>query len=184
MNKLKTLKNKYMATKIKVRVLTEGCMPTISKNGDWIDLRAAIDVDLNAAQVGTQYSKDGIKYRDAVLPVVYIPLGVAMQLPDGYEAIIASRSGGPKKFKMFIPNGLGIIDNCYCGNNDEWQYVASPLDNTTIEKGTRICQFRIQLSQKATIWQKIKWLFSNKIELVRVDNFNNNDRGMNVTGVE
>ena len=65
----------------------------------------------------------------------------------------------------------------YNGNKDEWKFPAIAIKDATIKKGTRICQFRIQLSQKATIWQKIKWLFSNKIELVQVDNLSDNNRG-------
>lgn len=166
-----------MKLKIKVKELTEGCMPCITDRGDWIDLMAAKDVEINAAQAGVQYQKDNAKYRDVTTGVVYIPLGVSMQLPDGFEAIVASRSSGPKKLNMFIPNGIGVIDNSFSGNNDEWHYIASPMTNTTINKGMRICQFRIQLSQKATIWQKIKWMLSSGIELVKVDNLESNDRG-------
>lgn len=172
-----------MKLKIKVKVLTEGCMPEISDTGDWIDLRAAKDMEIDAAQSGVQYQRNNEKYRDVTIPVVYIPLGVAIQLPDGFEAIIASRSGGPKKMKIFIPNGKGVVDNSYNGNNDQWHYVASPMDNTFVNKGDRVCQFRIQLSQKATMWQKLKWLFSSGVELIEVDNLKGEDRGMNVTGV-
>lgn len=172
-----------MKLKIKVKVLTEGCMPQINENGDWIDLKAAKDVEIRAAQAGVQYQKEGSKFRDVTIPVVYIPLGVAIELPRGFEAIVASRSGGPKKLGVFIPSGKGIIDNIYNGDNDEWNYIASPLRNTTIKQGDRICQFRIQLSQKATFLQKIKWLLSSGIELIRVDSLGNENRGMNVTGV-
>lgn len=72
----------------------------------------------------------------------------------------------------------------YSGNDDQWHYVCSPLRNVTINKGDRICQFRIQLSQKATIWQKIKWLLSSGIEIEIVDKLDDNNRGMNVTGIE
>lgn len=166
-----------MKLKIKVKVLVKGCMPVISDKGDWIDLRAAQEMEIKAAQSGVQYQENNKKYRDVVTPVVYIPLGVAMQLPKGFEAIVASRSGGPKKLGVFIPNGQGIIDNSYCGNNDQWYYVASPLKDGFIEKGSRICQFRIQLSQKATMWQKLKWLLSSGIELVEADNLENESRG-------
>ena len=173
-----------MKLKIKVKVLTEGCMPVINENGDWIDLRAAQDMEIRAAQAGVQYQENNEKYRDVTIPVVYIPLGVAMQLPQGFEAIIDSRSSGPKKLGLFIPSGQGVVDNTYNGNNDQWHYVCSPMRETTIEAGDRICQFRIQLSQKATIWQKIKWLLSSGIELVEVDDLGDNNRGMNVTGVK
>ena len=58
------------------------------------------------------------------------------------------------------------------------------MRETVIEAGDRICQFRIQLSQKATMWQKIKWLLSSGIELVEVDDLGDNNRGMNVTGIK
>lgn len=173
-----------MKTTIKVKVLTEGCLPTISSMGDWIDLYAAEDVTLKAPQTGSRKTVDKERVRNTVIPVTYIPLGVAIELPKGYEALINSRSGSPKKFNIFIPSGQGVVDNTYCGDEDEWKYVASPLDSTTIHKGDRICQFRIQLSQKATVWQKVKWLFSSGIKIVKVDDLDNNNRGMNVTGVK
>lgn len=174
-----------MKLKIKVKVLTEGCMPQISEYGDWIDLRAAQDVDIRAAQAGVLHQENNKKYRDVAIPVTYIPLGVAIELPQGFEAIIASRSSGPKKLKVFIPSGQGIVDNSYNGNDDQWHYVASPMENAFIKKGDRICQFRIQLSQKATMWQKLKWLFSSGIKLIEVDNFNNENRsGFGSTGIK
>lgn len=166
-----------MKIKIKVKVLTNGCMPVISDDGDWIDLRSAETVEIKAPQAGAQYKKDNNKYRDVITPVVYIPLGVAMQLPKGYEALVNSRSGGPEKLGLFIPNGQGVIDNSYNGNADEWKYVAAPMRETKIDKFDRVCQFRIQLSQKATVWQKIKWLFSSGIELVEVETLSDTNRG-------
>lgn len=172
-----------MKLKIKIKELTEGCMPVINKKGDWIDLRAAQDIEFNAPQAGVQYQKDYQKYRDVPIPVTYIPLGIAVKLPDGFEAIIASRSSGPEKLGIFIPNGQGVVDNSYSGNGDQWYYIASPMTNTTIKKGDRICQFRIQLSQKATVKQKLKWLFSNGIELVQVSDLRGKDRkGLGSTG--
>ena len=173
-----------MKLKIKVKVLTEGCMPTIIEKGDWIDLRSAADLYIRAAQAGTQYQQGEFKFRDVTIGTTLIPLGVAMQLPKGFEAIIVSRSSAPSKLGLFIPSGQGIIDNSYNGNEDQWYYVASPLRNTEIKKGDRICQFRIQLSQKATFWQKLKWFFSSGVELVEVDNLSTNNRGgIGSTGV-
>lgn len=166
-----------MKTKIKVKVLTEGCMPELTLNGDWIDLKASTDLEIRASQAGTQYTENNERYRDVHIPTTYIPLGVAMELPEGYEAIVASRSSGPNKLKLFIPSGQGIVDNSFNGDGDQWHYIASPMSNTSIKKGDRICQFRIQLNQKATMWQKIKWLFSSGIELVEVDELNNPNRG-------
>lgn len=65
----------------------------------------------------------------------------------------------------------------YCGNNDIWKFPAIAFRDTIINEGDKICQFRIQPSQKASIWTKIKWLFTNKIEFVEVENLQNANRG-------
>ncbi len=156
--------------------------PKVIKKGDWVDLRAAEEVVINAPQAGTLKGHD-VKHRDVVADVTYIPLGVAMKLPDGFEAIIASRSSAAKKIGVMLANGIGIVDNSYQGDNDQWMYPAISLRKTSIALNTRLCQMRIQLSQKATIWQKIKWLFFSGIELVEVDSLGNEDRnGMGSTG--
>lgn len=162
--------------KIKVKVLNEKCMPKISKNGDWIDLKSSKDITIEAAQSGVLKRDHNNSHRNVNTPVYYIPLGVAIQLPSGYEAVINARSSNPKN-GLFIPNGQGVIDNSYCGDSDEWKFVCSPLFSTEIKEGQRICQFRVQLSQKATFWQKLKWLFSSKIELEQVKTLNNPNRG-------
>lgn len=65
----------------------------------------------------------------------------------------------------------------YRGNNDEWKVSAIFLKKANIYPIDRICQFRIQLSQKATFWQKLRWLFDNKIEFKWVDDLGSKDRG-------
>lgn len=171
-----------MKLKIKVKEITKGCMPYIIQNGDWIDLVCAEDIKINAPQADTLkevHFNDGsrAKYRNVTADLEYIPLGVAMQLPEGFEAIVAPRSSTPNKFGIMCANSFGVIDGCYCGNNDEWKFPVIAIRPTFIEKGCRICQFRIQLSQKATLWQKIKWLFSSGVELVKVDSLQENNRG-------
>lgn len=171
-----------MKLKIKVKEITKGCMPYIIQNGDWIDLVCAEDIKIDAPQADTLkeiHFNDGsrAKYRNVTADLEYIPLGVAMQLPKGFEAIVAPRSSTPSKFGIMCANSFGVIDGCYCGNNDEWKFPVVAIRPTFIEKGCRICQFRIQLSQKATLWQKIKWLFSSGVELVKVDNLQENNRG-------
>lgn len=59
----------------------------------------------------------------------------------------------------------------------QWELLIIAIRPTSIEKGTRICQFRVQLSQKATTWQKIKWLFTSGVKLVEVDDLGNDNRG-------
>ena len=71
----------------------------------------------------------------------------------------------------------------YCGNEDQWMYPAISLRKTSIAQNTRLCQFRIQLSQKATLLQKLKWLFTSGIELVEVESLGNENRsGLGSTG--
>lgn len=178
-----------MKAKIKVKVLTPGCEPVIIENGDWIDLKSAVDMIIPAPQASTLKRKtiDNKEYsfRNVSMETSYIPLGVAMKLPDGYEAIVASRSSTPKKLCLNIPNGIGVIDNSYSGNSDEWMFVSSSMKKATIHKGDRVCQFRIQLSQKATLWQKIKWLFTSGIEIEFVDNLGDESRGgLGSTGIK
>lgn len=147
---------------IKIKRLNKAIrLPEIINVGDWVDLRASV-----ATCVGRQ-------------PVTYIPLGIAVKLPDGYEAIVASRSSTPKKMHIWNAGSIGIIDGSFCGNDDEWVYPATTIGccETVIHQGERICQFRIQLSQKATMWQRIKWLFTSGIRIVEVDNLEGESRG-------
>lgn len=140
--------------KIKIKVLNPLCLPKIREDGEWIDLHAAKDINL------TDLSED---------KKLMIPLGVIMKLPSGFEAILAPRSSSFKNYGIIQTNSIGIIDNSFCGPNDEWKlsaYYISKGKYSKIKKGDRICQFRIQLSQRATIWQKLKWLFSNKVTLI------------------
>lgn len=93
--------------------------------GDWIDLRAAKAFEL--------------KQFDFAL----IPLGVGMKLPEGYEANVVPRSSTFKNFGILQTNSYGVIDESYCGNEDQWFFPALAMRDTIIQKGDRICQFRI-----------------------------------------
>ena len=157
-------------------------LPKVIKKGEWVDLSSAKDCILQAPQAGTLKGHD-VKHRDVVSEVTYIPLGVAMKLPDGYEAVMVSRSSAPKKMGIMMANNFAVIDNSYCGDGDEWMYPAVALRKTSIAQNTRLCQFRIQLSQKSTWWQKMKWLLSSGIEIVEVDSLGSNNReGLGSTG--
>ena len=108
-----------------------------------------------------------------------------MQLPKGFEAVALPRSSTYKNFGVILGISEGIIDQSYCGDNDEWRFNAIAFRATTINEGDRICQFRVQLSQKATIWQKLMWLLSSGIKIVEVDNLGNKDRrGIGSTGIK
>lgn len=97
--------------------------------GDWIDLPSAEDITLKANE-----------YRR-------IRLGVGMILPHGYEAHVLPRSSTAEKFGIISANSMGIIDNSYSGDSDEWCFPAVALRDTVIRKGDRIAQFRIMRNQ-------------------------------------
>lgn len=117
-----------------------------AKGGDWVDLRCAVDVCMKAGE-----------YR-------MIPLGVAIQLPYGFEAIVAPRSSTFIKYGVLPANSIGIIDEAYKGDNDEWNFLAYATADTHIPKNERICQFRIIRHQPTVI-------------LKTVDTLGNADRG-------
>lgn len=117
-----TIRVKYLSDKI-------SRLDYIAGKSDWIDLRAAEDVNLKAGEFKL------------------IPLGVAMQLPDGYEAHILPRSSTFKNFGIIQTNHMGVIDESYCGDNDQWFFPAYALRDTVIHLNDRICQFRIMEHQ-------------------------------------
>lgn len=132
---------------ILVKVLEKDLKPiTSAHDGEWIDLRSAEDV----------YMAPG-DYRK-------IRLGVAMQLPEGYEGIIAPRSSTFSKWGITMSGSIGVIDNLFCGENDEWSFPAIAWKHTKIHKNDRICQFRIVKSQP-------------HIDICYVDRLENADRG-------
>ena len=116
------------------------------EKGDWIDLRAAETAELKKGEFKL------------------IPLGIGMELPEGYEAHVVPRSSTYKNFKIIETNSMGIIDNSYCGDNDQWFFPAYALEDTIINKNDRICQFRIMEKQP-------------KINFEEVNELKNPDRG-------
>lgn len=166
--------------KIKIKLEKPECMP--EQKGDWIDLKSAEQVSLSPMRIVNRRRRDTDKTASSPMwKVVKLSLGVAMQIPKGYEAVILPRSSSFKNYGVMLVNSQGVIDNKYCGNNDIWKFQALCVvrgEYTDIEVGDRIAQFRIQLSQNATFWQKLKWLFNNgKIEFEVVEDLGNEDRG-------
>ena len=125
------------------------------EKGDWIDLYANKEIFIPKGQRAM------------------IPLGIAMELPKGYEAHIVPRSSTFKTWGIILVNSIGIIDNSYNGDNDQWHFPAYCLESRTIvdgregtliQKGDRICQFRIVENQPS-------------IEFIEVESLGNEDRG-------
>ena len=117
-----TIRIKYFTDKIEKLTYIDG-------KSDWIDLRAAEDVSLKKGEFAL------------------IPLGIAMALPPGYEAHVVPRSSTFKNFGIIQTNHFGIIDESYCGDNDQWYFPAYALRDTEIHVNDRICQFRIMEHQ-------------------------------------
>lgn len=148
-----------MKLKIKVKTFAGQVLPEIIDKGDWIDLRVTVDYNLNPGE-----------YR-------LLNLGVAMELPKGFEAIVVPRSSTFKSYGILCANSFGVIDYSYNGDMDEWKFPAFSPKGSMIHAKDRICQFRIQLSQKATVWQKIKWSLSNGIKIEKVEKLITINRG-------
>ena len=129
---MKTIRIKYLSDKIdKLEKITKG---------DWIDLRSAEDIEMKAGEFKL------------------IPLGIAMQLPQGYEAHIVPRSSTFKNFGIIQTNHQGVVDCSYCGDNDQWYMPAYALRDTKISCNDRICQFRIMENQPELSFEEVELL--------------------------
>lgn len=136
---MQTIKIKYLSDKIEK-------LKYIDNKSDWIDLRAAEKVEFRAGEFKL------------------IPLGIAMELPEGYEAHILPRSSTFKNFGILLTNSMGIVDETYCGDDDQWFFPALAMRDTVININERICQFRIMEHQP-------------RIEFAEVDKLGNINRG-------
>lgn len=127
---------------IKIKYFTDKIdrLEYIDGKSDWIDLRAAEDVTLKAGEFKL------------------IPLGIAMELPQGYEAHVVPRSSTFKNFGIIQTNSMGVIDESYCGDNDQWFFPAYALRDTEIHVGDRICQFRIMEHQPKIQFDEVLFL--------------------------
>ena len=132
---METIKIKYFTDKIEKLTYIDG-------KSDWIDLRAAESVDLKKGEFKL------------------IPLGVAMELPKGYEAHIVPRSSTFKNFGIIQTNHQGVVDCSYCGDNDQWFMPALAVRDTHISFNVRICQFRIMENQPKIAFDEVVSLSS------------------------
>lgn len=128
-----TIKIKYLSDEIEK-------LDYIAGKSDWIDLRAAETVEMKKGEFKL------------------IPLGVAMQLPAGYEAHIVPRSSTFKNFKVLQTNHMGVVDESYCGDEDQWYFPALAIEDTVIHVNDRICQFRIVEHQPKLTFEAVNTL--------------------------
>ena len=130
---MKNIQIKYFTDEIEKLTYVDG-------KSDWIDLRAAKEMELKAGQYAM------------------IPLGVAMKLPEGYEAHIVPRSSTYKNFGLIQTNHMGVVDESYCGDNDQWHMPVYALRDTVIHVNDRICQFRIMEHQPKIVFEEVEAL--------------------------
>ena len=112
----------------------------IAGKSDWIDLRSAEDVTLEAGEFHL------------------INLGVSVQLPEGYEMIIAPRSSTYKNFGLIQTNSIGVVDESYCGDNDILRMPVKADRHTEIHVNDRVCQFRIMKHQPTIVFEEVEHL--------------------------
>lgn len=112
----------------------------IDEKSDWIDLRAAEEVELKAGMFHL------------------IDLGVSMKLPEGYEAHIVPRSSTFKNYGLLQTNSVGIIDGSYCSHDDVWKMPVFATRDTVVHVNDRICQFRIVKNQPKISFEEVDWL--------------------------
>ena len=110
----------------------------IDGKSDWIDLRSAEHVVMKKGE-----------WR-------LISLGVAMELPKGYEAHIVPRSSTYKNFGLLQSNHCGVVDESYCANEDVWKFPALAVRDTEIQVNDRICQFRIMKHQPVIEFDEVE----------------------------
>lgn len=113
-----TIQIKYHTDKIEKLRYIDG-------KSDWIDLRAAKDYDL--------------KKGDFCL----IDLGISVKLPEGYEMITAPRSSTFKNYGLIQSNGIGVVDESYCGDDDVLMMPVFATRDVHISVNDRLCQFRL-----------------------------------------
>jgi len=134
--------------KIRIKYFTDKIdkITYIAGKSDWMDLRAAEDITMKAGDFRL------------------VPLGIGMELPKGYEAHVVPRSSTFKNYGLIQTNSMGVVDESYCGDNDQWYWPAYATRDVTIHANDRICQFRIMEHQPA-------------FNFIEVDELGGEDRG-------
>ena len=130
---METIKIKYHSDKIDKLTYIDG-------KSDWIDLRAAEEVEFKAGEFKL------------------VSLGISMRLPEGYEAHIAPRSSTFKNYGLIQTNSIGIVDNSYSSDKDIYKWPAFATRDTVVHVNDRICQFRIVKNQPKILFEEVEQL--------------------------
>jgi dUTP pyrophosphatase len=125
------------------------------EKGNWIDVYANKDIFVEVNERAM------------------VPLGFALELPKGWEGHLAPRSSTFKTWGIIQTNSVGVVDDTYIGDNDQWHmpvYCLQGKDEkdgikgTWIRKGDKVGQFRIMEVMPS-------------IEFEEVESFGNAERG-------
>ena len=112
----------------------------IEGKSDWIDLRSAQEVTMQKGDF------------------CLIDLGVSVQLPKGYEMLIAARSSTFKNYGLIQTNAVGVVDESYCSDEDHLKWPCYATRDTTVHVNDRICQFRILRHQPEICFEEVETL--------------------------
>ena len=112
----------------------------IEGKSDWIDLRSAKEVTMQKGDF------------------CLIDLGVSVQLPKGYEMLIAARSSTFKNYGLIQTNAVGVVDESYCSDDDHLKWPCYATRDTTVHVNDRICQFRILRHQPEICFEEVETL--------------------------
>ncbi|SFC71462.1 deoxyuridine 5'-triphosphate nucleotidohydrolase [Alkalibacterium subtropicum] len=113
-----------------------------TKGSAGYDLTAAVDV-----VVPSVFKSLRDKGNEGTNPMgsSLIPTGVKAYMPENEYLLLANRSSNPMKRQLAVPNGIGVIDSDYYGNEGNEgeifvQIINYGLEDVTISKGERIAQ--------------------------------------------
>ncbi len=98
--------------------------------------------------------------KDITVPpfkVTIIPTNLIVKIPKGYFLMLASRSSTPLKKSLMVANGIGVIDQDYCGEEDEigLQVLNFSQQNVEVKRGERIGQALLIKITKADNFVKV-----------------------------
>lgn len=134
--------------------------------------RKNASVPLPAYQTAGSVAFDIAPSEDTIIPpheIRLIPTGLVICTPPGHMLVIVARSSTPLKRGLMIGNGIGIVDQDYCGPDDEiklqlFNFTDAPVE---IQKGDRLAQGlflaldRIEFEEVSTLDSKTRGGFGS-----------------------
>lgn len=100
--------------------------------------------------------------QDTTIPpheIRLIPTGLVICTPPGHMLLVATRSSTPMKKGLMLANGIGIVDQDFCGPEDEiriqvYNFTDQPVE---IKKGDRLAQ-GLFLKLDRVKWEEVNTL--------------------------